>query len=204
MNEEPSRKKLKWWGRICLKFTLFPWQCDSIHELHTELNFVVVWALFWGGKRVRGKGKIYSNFFNIFFSCACRCSVVASGWRRELKYFFQTHTADLKSTPLFPPPPISFLLLILFNIFSHLTLSSSSSSSESFVSWESGKWELHDEMSKSGMRKRKTLMWNKSTFNLKWQTQRRGEERARGRKTFACSWWGWKGSGTFNQVIKIT
>lgn len=121
------------------------------------------------------KGKFIPIFSTFFFSCARRCSVVAGGWRRELKYFFQTHTADLKKHALVSTTPISFLLLILFNIFSHLTLSSSSSSSsESFVSWESGKWELHDEMSKSGKRKRKTLMWNKSTFNLKWQTQRRG------------------------------
>lgn len=106
MNEEPSRKKLKWWGRICLKFTLFPWQCDSIHELHTELNFVVVWALFWGGKTsARKRENLFQFFQHFFFSCARRCSVVASGWRRELKYFFQTHTADLKKHALVSTTP---------------------------------------------------------------------------------------------------
>lgn len=70
------------------------------------------------------KGKIYSNFFyfNIFFM---RSSLLPVDGDR-IKIFFSVSYCRLKKHTLVSSTshPISFLLLILFSIFSHLTLSS--------------------------------------------------------------------------------
>lgn len=129
-------REIKWWGGIFIlsnlsadfffQFFLCWMVCDSIHESYHAMykNFVVAWALFWGGKRVwrrqqqqqkQKEGKIYSNFlFQHFFSCArslarrCCCCHQFSGWGRELKYFFPDSYCWLKKAHPYISPSTAF------------------------------------------------------------------------------------------------
>lgn len=137
-----------------------------------------------------GKRENLFQFFISTFFFHVLVVVVASGWSRELKYiFFQTHTADLKKHALVSStnanhPHFIFLTHTLQHFFTFNVIvvdvvvvvvcdwSKKRVGNENYtMRWVDGK------------RKRKTLMWNKSTFNLKWQTQR-------GEKKFSRFGWG--------------